>query len=113
MSGLSPPGSSVHGIFQVEYWSGLPFPPPGDLPDSGINPRLLCRLHWQADSFPIVPPGKTRIFVKTRHFTNLRICILTNEKDSSLKGLGFSFQNLEKKKISTSMSWRYLFGFLP
>ena len=113
MSVLSPPGSSVHGIFQVEYWSGLPFPPPGDLPDSGINPRLLCRLHWQADSFPLVPPGKARIFVKTRHFTNLRICILTNEKDSSLKGLGFSFQNLEKKKISTSMSWRYLFGFLP
>ena len=25
---------SVHGISQAEYWSGLPFPPPGDLPDS-------------------------------------------------------------------------------
>ena len=31
--------SSVHGIFQAqEYWSGLPFPPPGDLPDAGIEP---------------------------------------------------------------------------
>ena len=29
------PGSSVHGIFQAEYWSGLPFPPPGDLPNPG------------------------------------------------------------------------------
>ena len=28
----SPPGSSVHGIPQ-EYWNGLPFPSPGDLPD--------------------------------------------------------------------------------
>ena len=24
-----------------EYWSGLPFPPPGDLPDSGIKPMTL------------------------------------------------------------------------
>ena len=28
----------VHWIFQQEYWSGLPFPPPGDLPDPGIKP---------------------------------------------------------------------------
>ena len=36
----SPPGSSVHGILQAQiYWSGLPFPSPGDLPDPGIEPR--------------------------------------------------------------------------
>ena len=34
----SPPGSSVHGISRYEYWSGLPFPPPGDLPDPEIKP---------------------------------------------------------------------------
>ena len=34
----SPPGSSVHAIFRQEYWSGLPFPPPGDLPDPRIEP---------------------------------------------------------------------------
>ena len=33
--------SRVHGISQQEYWSGLPFPPPGDLPDSEIEPRSL------------------------------------------------------------------------
>ena len=33
----SPPGTSVHGVSQ-EYWSGLPFPSPGDLPDPGIKP---------------------------------------------------------------------------
>ena len=32
------PGSSVHGISQQEHWSGLPFPPPGDLPNPGIEP---------------------------------------------------------------------------
>ena len=31
----SPPGSSVHGIVQEEYWSGLPFPTPGGLPNPG------------------------------------------------------------------------------
>ena len=41
----SPPGSFVCGIFQArileQYWSGLPFPPPGDLPDPGIEPTSL------------------------------------------------------------------------
>ena len=34
----SPPGSSVHGISKQEYWSGLPFPTPGDLPNPGVKP---------------------------------------------------------------------------
>ena len=33
----SPPGSSVHGISQEQYWSGLPFPSPGDLSDPGMK----------------------------------------------------------------------------
>ena len=35
-----------------EYCSGLPFPTPGDLPNAGIKPHLLCLLHWQANSLP-------------------------------------------------------------
>ena len=50
----SPPGFSVHGISRQEYWSGLPFPSPGDFPTQGLNPRLL---HWQEDSFPLSPQG--------------------------------------------------------
>ena len=34
----SPPGSSDQGISRQEYWRVLPFPSPGDLPDSGIKP---------------------------------------------------------------------------
>ena len=36
----SPAGSSVHfpGFSRQEYWSGLSFPPPGDLPNPGIKP---------------------------------------------------------------------------
>ena len=46
--------SSV-GFPRQEYWSGLPFPSPGDLPDSGTesgSPAL------QADSLPTEPPQK-------------------------------------------------------
>ena len=32
-------GSSIHGVFRQEHWSGVPFPPPGDLPDPGIKPE--------------------------------------------------------------------------
>ena len=33
-----------------KYWSELPCPPPGDLPDPRIQPASLSLLHWQADS---------------------------------------------------------------
>ena len=33
------PGSSVLGFHRQEYWSGLPFPPPRDLPHPGIEPK--------------------------------------------------------------------------
>ena len=34
-------GSSVLGFSRQEYWSGLPCPPPGDLPNPGIEPASL------------------------------------------------------------------------
>ena len=43
-----------------KYWSGLPFPSPGDLPDSGIEPRSPA---LQAGSLPSEPPGKPNISV--------------------------------------------------
>ena len=43
------------GFSRQEYWSGLPFPSPGDLPDPGIQPGLL---HCQMDSLSLAPPGK-------------------------------------------------------
>ena len=44
-----------------EYCSGLPFSPPGDLPDPGIKPMSLCPLHWQPGSLPLMPPEKPPI----------------------------------------------------
>ena len=53
----SPPGSSVPVISHQEYWSGWPFPSPGDLPNPGIEPRSPT---LQTDSSPPEPPGKLR-----------------------------------------------------
>ena len=39
--GCSGPGSSVHVILRQEYWSGLPCPPPGDLPNPDPT-RISC-----------------------------------------------------------------------
>ena len=43
------------GFSRQEYWSGLPFPSPGDLPDPGIKPRSPA---LQADTLPPGPSGK-------------------------------------------------------
>ena len=42
------------GFLMQEYWSGLPFSPPGDLPDSGIEPVSPA---WQVDSLPLSHQG--------------------------------------------------------
>ena len=42
------------GLSRHKYWSGLPFPSPGDLPDPGIEPWSPA---LQADSLPSEPPG--------------------------------------------------------
>ena len=45
------------GFSRQEYWRGLPSLSSGALPTRGLNSRLLCPLHWQADSLPLSPPG--------------------------------------------------------
>ena len=49
--------SQSMGFSRQEYWSGLPFPSPGDLPDPGIEPRSPA---LRADTLPSEAPGKPR-----------------------------------------------------
>ena len=56
------------GFSRQEYWSGLPFPSPGDLPDPGIKPRSPT---VETDALTSEPPGKN---IKGKHvFHELRI----------------------------------------
>ena len=57
----------VMGFSRQEDWSGMPFPPPGDLPNSGIEPRSPA---WQADALQSEPQG-----VRKRYdiFLNIKV----------------------------------------
>ena len=44
-------------FLRQEYWSGLPLPSPGDLPNAGIKPSSPT---LQADTLPSEPPGKPK-----------------------------------------------------
>ena len=46
------------GFFRQDYWSGLPCPPPGDLPNPGTEPMSPVSPALQEDSLPTEPPGK-------------------------------------------------------
>ena len=55
---VAPQAPLSMGFSRQEYWSGLPFPSPGDLPNPGIEPMsLMSSVYWQAGSSPLVPPG--------------------------------------------------------
>ena len=54
----SPPGSSVHGLLQQAYWSGLPCPPPGDRPDPEIKSMFLVSPPLAGVFLPLTAPVK-------------------------------------------------------
>ena len=70
------------GFSRQGDWSGLPCPPPGHLPNPGIEPTSLCLLHWQVGSLPnfwtnlccslstlfFFPQGKELFFLSTLYF---------------------------------------------
>ena len=63
-----------------EYWSSLPCPPPGDIPNLGIEPRTPT---LQADSLPSEPPGKpihthTHTYTHIYRLTHISTCTHTN-----------------------------------
>ena len=50
------------GFSRQEYWSGLPFPSPGDLPNPGIEPGSPA---LQADALPSEPPGNLYVLAES------------------------------------------------
>ena len=46
-------------FYRQEYWSGLPFPSPGDLPDPGTEPASLVSPALAGGFFTTEPPGKS------------------------------------------------------
>ena len=66
------------GFSRQEYWSGLPLPSPGDLPDPGIEPWSPA---FQADALTSELPGKpaaTKYVYKKNNRYNLHACVLSH-----------------------------------
>ena len=72
-----------------EYWSGLPFPPPGDLPNPGIEPRSPA---LQANSLPAESPGKPKN-TGVGSLSLLQQILLTQELNQGLLISGRFFTN--------------------
>ena len=49
------------GFSRQEYWSGLPFPPPGDLPDPGIEPQTPASPALAGQFFTTASPGRVAL----------------------------------------------------
>ena len=105
-----------------EYWSGLPFPSPGDLPNSGIEPGSPA---LQADALPSKPLGKPKIQYTTilncRHyslyFTNKKIAKYLHRigdwASISTHPMIFSFLNKSCDSVPVKKHfWSLLFFFL-
>ena len=75
------PGFLVRRFSRQECWSELSFPPPGDLPKSGIEPGSPA---LQADSLPTEPPGKPFLYCVS-YLTSKNI--ISDGKDKMGKGL--------------------------
>ena len=74
------------GFPKQEYWSGLPFPSPGDLPNPGIEPRNLPEL--QADSLPTELQGKPQTFLAPGYETKDAKSVSHDKQLSNISGFG-------------------------
>ena len=88
-----------------EYWSGLLFPSPGDLPDPGIKPAPLRLLPWRADSSPLAPPGKPLVyiyFLKEWGSIMFHVAVSWHSKWCMMSDPGLSYQ---KESLSRFLFW--------
>ena len=72
------------GFPRQEYWSGLPFPSPGDLPKPGIKPRSPA---WQVDSLPLSlgspMPGRYVYLINVGSFLSFLLYLLQPKEASA------------------------------
>ena len=90
------PGSSVHRIPQQEYWSGLPCPPPGDLPNPGIKLESPVAPALKVDSLPLSHQGSPHLSI----YTNWNYIEVEREFKDKLQPLTW---------VLTKMTLKYIF----
>ena len=61
-----------------EYWSGLPWPSPGDLPNPGIEPGSPS---LEADSYPLSYLGNALEVIKLNIKNSVKLCFIRKDKE--------------------------------
>ena len=61
------------GLSWQEYWSGLTVPPPGDLPDPGIEPVSLMSPALAGKFLPPAPPGKPQSIIRLQFNSMIKV----------------------------------------
>ena len=125
------------GFFRQEYWSGLPFPPPGDFPNSGIEPSSPEAPALQADSLSLSHEGSPwEESTYSTHCANLqtpnerswecwgkRLDVPVTRVPVLIRMLGAHFSRKQRNmlkateaminsKVLHSRSWRCIYGAL-
>ena len=86
------------GFSRQEYWSGLPFPSPGDLPDPGIEPGSLT---LQEDTLTSEPPGKP---LNSAVVTVLeKVSLYSNPPKKEMPNNAARLQHYENRKLQIYM----------
>ena len=115
-----PPGSSVHGALQQEYWSGLPCPPPRDLPNTGIepaslkSPALAGRLYttsitWEAHN-------STSVYLNKKIYLNQILTDIEGDIDNLLqysRGLSVQFSSVTQSCPTLCDPWTVAYHAPP
>ena len=89
---VTQPAALSMGFSRQEYWSGFPFPPPGDLPDQGMEPTFPA---LQEDSLPLSHLGSPTTLVKVKVKSLSRAQLLATPWTGAyqaLPSMGFSRQ---------------------
>ena len=103
------------GFPRQEYWSGLPFPPPGDIPVPGIKPASPVSPALQADSLPLEPLGEP-LFTDGGDY--IIVYAWQNSQNCTLKRVNFTVCKLQANKPDGSQkcsntNWAWLSGKEP
>ena len=96
--------SSVHGICQAEYWSGLPFSPPGDLPDRELEPKCPA---WQGEQYkPWVSDKRSHLAGVKGSLMNLGPRLMLTTGSSAFLACWLKERQLRMKKTESGRGMR-------
>jgi len=113
------------GFSRQEHWSGLPCLLQVTFRAQGLNPCLLCLLHWQAGPLPLAPPGKPQLwwwaaynFLATENQSSFKVTGVVNNslwpmlfKNYPVPPETFSSQQAGKSLISVASSENWFLYF--